>query len=708
MRKRERRTSGTEHRPPKWDVGFSIRRSVFDVRCSTFLLPFALALCVWPGNGVLGAGHRDPAGTQGQEEPTVGPAEAELLREAQKLAEANVQAAIGRLEAARDPEGSAALVFALGCLYAQNEQPALAERCFVQVLQRLPRFQRARQNLANVLAQQSKYDAAARELAEVLKQDPGSLKARFTLAGVLAGQEKHAEATAQLRALLALKPGPQEEEKARRMLAAELAVQSDFDQAAAELIRVLELNPDEAQTRRTLVGVLIQQRQFGQAVTHMRRLLESDPGDHEMRQDLARVLLQLEDRDGAIIELQGLLERTPEDSEVRRLLADVLLQTNRLDEAADVLRGLLAQDPQQHEARESLAGLLLQQGKLAEATKLLQQLVERKPDAHKGRLNLANALLQQQDYTEAIRQLNALVDSDYKEKEPLWRLLGFAYRCADSPIAAEQAYRNALRYAPDSQEVRMGLVRSLLDQGDVGAARRLILADLQREPHQADLWRLLVNADLAEDQDFDALVRLECARRFDLADQAALLTTGDLFLEQRLPDEALARYLEAVKGDSVPVDRLLKAADAFVKLGQAEEASRLLAAIREAPSAVGPEQQRALGSVKARAAAATGDDDEALRLYRELLDAAPLDPDILMETADLLRRTAQPEEARSTYQCVARNSEEHRPMALVRQAQIAVEQEKYKEAVGLLEQSLDLRHRPFVERYLEQVRRMLE
>ena len=671
------------------------------------LLPISLMLCAVPGEGALGADRGRPEGEQAQE-PTVSPAEGEVLRDAQELAETNVQAAIGRLEAARDPDGSTALVFALGCLYAQNEQPALAERCFAQVLQHLPRFVRARQNLANVLAQQSKYAAAARELTAVLEQDPGSLKARSTLAGVLASQDKHGEAAAQLRALLALEPSRREEEQARRMLAAELAAQSEFDQAAAELVRVLELSPGDVRTRKILVGVLVQQRTFAQVVTHMRALVESNPDDHDVRQDLARVLLQLEDHDGAITELRALLERTPDDHGARKLMADVLLQLNRLDEAADVLRQLLARDPQQHEAREDLAGLLLQQGKLAEATELLQQLIERKPDAHKARLNLANALLQQQYYTDAIRQLNALVDSEYGEKEPLWRLLGFAYRCADSPVAAEQAYRNALRYAPDSHEVRMGLVRSLLDQGDVKAARRLILADLHSDPHQADLWRLLVNADLAENQDLDALVRLECARRFGLADQAALLTTGDLFLDQELPAEALVRYLESAKGGAVSVDRLLKAADGFVALGHAEEAKKLLAAIAATPAANEPEHKRTLASVKARAAAAVGSDQEALRLYRDLLAVAPLDPDILMETGELLRRTGQLDEARSTYECLARSSEDQKPMALVRQAQIAVDQERYKQAAGLLEQSLELRHRPFVERYLEQVRRMLE
>ena len=136
---------------------------------------------------------------------------------------------------------------------------------------------------------------------------------------------------------------------------------------------------------------------------------------------------------------------------------------------------------------------------------------------------------------------------------------------------------------------------------------------------------------------------------------------------------------------------------------------RLLEATLNAGAAeITPEQKRALRSASARAAAAAGTDDEALRLYGELLATDPLDPDVLMDAADLLRRKGRLEQAQSHLECVARTSERHKPMALVRQAQIAVEREKYKQAVGLLEQSLELRHRPFVERYLEQVRRMLE
>jgi len=90
-------------------------------------------------------------------------------------------------------------------------------------------------------------------------------------------------------------------------------------------------------------------------------------------------------------------------------------------------------------------------------------------------------------------------------------------------------------------------------------------------------------------------------------------------------------------------------------------------------------------------------------LYKDLLAENPLHGEALITAGNILRKRGDLEEALIHYQRAERTSPDHKAMALVRQAQIAVEREEYGQAVKWLKQSLEIDRQPHVERYLEQV-----
>jgi len=388
----------------------------------------------------------------------------------------------------------------------------------------------------------------------------------------------------------------------------------------------------------------------------------------------------------------------------------------RLAEAAKCFAEALERDPAFHRALENLVKVLLQQEDYRRATPQLRELLQIRPKLHWARLALVRILLREQRHAEAIPELATLLDSDLppapaggvSNKGELWKFLGYAWLREDRPQAAESAFRNALAYSPDDTDLRLQMIQSILDQGDLGRARGLVRKELERDPMQVELWRILASADYEDDKLLDALVRLECAHRLGIADSKDLADLGDLLVDQGLASEALARYLGTAGARRPPAPRLLRAAEGLTAAGEVGAAQQLLDGLTKPDLGLTPDQQRRRAALQARIAALRGDHSRALEAYRELLADDPLDGKLLIETGRLLERLDKQEEALVHYERAEHADPEYKVEALVRQGQIAVEREEYRRAVQLLEQALQIEPRAYVERYLEQVRELVE
>ncbi|NOY80817.1 MAG: tetratricopeptide repeat protein, partial [Kiritimatiellaeota bacterium] len=342
-----------------------------------------------------------------------------------------------------------------------------------------------------------------------------------------------------------------------------------------------------------------------------------------------------------------------------------------------------------------------------EAAAAFRRALKKLPDFSRARLNLARALLDLGRHKAAARELARLTVVRGVDRGTVWGLLGFALLSAGNNTAAETAYRNALVFRPDSAAVRLGLIKTLLAQKRFAAARTVLREELDRTPRRVDLWTLLASADLAEGRDRDALIHLECARRVGKLKPEELATLGDLMLEHGLAADAARTFTRAAALENAPVGRLLRAADGFLLLNDADRAAALLDQVRSSQKpAPDSENGVKLRFLEGRLAEARGDEQGAREAYSAVLDHDPLHAPALFALGDLEYRAGNLDRALMLYERAGRLPD-NRAKALVRQARIAVERSQYPVAERLLEQALESKSDPDVRDYLDQIRRLV-
>ncbi len=337
-----------------------------------------------------------------------------------------------------------------------------------------------------------------------------------------------------------------------------------------------------------------------------------------------------------------------------------------------------------------------------EARDALGRALAKYPRFHRARMNLAKLLMEQEDYADASRQLRALLSSDAPDRAEAWRLLAYTLREQQLLPAAEAAYREAMAFYPEDRALRLGLLSCLIEQDRYAEAVPWARQELAIEPDKREFWGLLANAELAADQRERALRLLECAHRLGAADPAMLAVLGDLYLDQELPEPALACYREAALLDHAPVGRLLAGFEALVLSRNLAEASRLDEVLAERQDQYTPGQRLRYRALRAALAAAAGRTDDAIRAYRQVLDEDPIQGEALLALGDLLLGQ-DPDEARELLLRAAR-LDRYQIRAWTALARLAVEQGDMAAAANWVQRALARKADPALERYLAQIR----
>ncbi len=154
-----------------------------------------------------------------------------------------------------------------------------------------------------------------------------------------------------------------------------------------------------------------------------------------------------------------------------------LLNQGRVSEAERALAGALSIDPSQASARQALISLLVDQRRLNEAQRLLQEGLALDPAQVQFATVLARIYVERNDYDKALGVLRGCKgdvsrDADYNS------LLGAVLQHMSRPGEAADAYRAALRAAPQTGTAWIGL--------------GLSLAALDHRPEAAEAFRRAV------------------------------------------------------------------------------------------------------------------------------------------------------------------------------------------------------------------------
>jgi len=332
--------------------------------------------------------------------------------------------------------------------------------------------------------------------------------------------------------------------EARHLLGVANLQQGKLEDARREIAAAIEIKPRESAAHSNMGTVWLRLGDLAKARESFEAALKLRPGDPDANANLGTVLLRQGEGAAAVAPLRKALAQR-QSPDLRNQLALALEQSGDVAGALKAYDQALALDSMHEASAGNRAALLARTGRLDEARTALESLAQRNPRSAQLHANLGAVKRDSGDYAGAIESLRAALKLDSK-----------------------------LRAA------RLNLASSLLDSGDLEAARRELDVLSREQPRDAEV--LLLHGRIA-------------------------FARGEL----ERADESLSQAIEAGPG----------LAEAHHVLGLVKMAAGNAAAARrchERASELDPAHPHARwAAVMARLPATVADDDEAARSRAE-------------------------------------------------------------------------------------------
>ena len=351
----------------------------------------------------------------------------------------------------------------------------------------------------------------------------------------------------------------------------------------------------------------------------------------------------------------------------------------------------------------TIGNLRFQAEQLPQAEKAYLAAIKKMPTFRSALKNLGKLYLQQEREEEAIRIYRKLVEQGLADADSML-LLGSALLMQSHYVAAENAFRQTLLLKTDSSEAQQGLIKCLLEQERCREARSLLKTMLKTNPSRPQLWNLLANVNMTLDENQNAIIALETAQRLQCCTPAMLMLLGDLYLNAEQPQDAVKTYTTAINAGKPDSSRLLQAAEGFIITGNAAQARKMLRAIESAADHKNTQQ---LNMLKADLAQLEKQPAEAEKIYRKIIAENPLNGKAMLKLGELQQNKGDIYAAELNYERAARIKSVKRE-ALVKQAQLAAQNNRFNQAVNLLEAAQAIETKPNITRYLKQIRYLAE
>lgn len=394
---------------------------------------------------------------------------------------------------------------------------------------------------------------------------------------------------------------------------------------------------------------------------------------------------------------------TPSISTIERTLFETIspLIADRPTEAIAALE--LALTPESSGAiHYTIANLYFQSGNEEKAKVAYEEAIRRFPSFLRAYRNLGTLHIQRGEFEPAVKHLLKSIELGAQGSD-VYGLIGYSYLSLGNAAAALRAYEQALFFAPDSRDWRMGQIQSLSTLGRHTEVIGMIDQLLEEFPEQSELLMLQANAFIATDQREDAAATLEILRSRDAGTSASLVLLGDLYLSFQQPDLALESYREAVLDHELSADRILKIARRLASSRSWTEVDHFVAAAQESGmEGLSPEEEINFLNLMAQSDLAQNRAAAAAERLEQVVARDPMNGEALVLLADYHWQENEIERAETYYQR-ATQVPATAPDALVQHARMLVSVREFGRAEGLLERAQMLNPRGYVGQYLEQV-----
>ena len=377
-----------------------------------------------------------------------------------------------------------------------------------------------------------------------------------------------------------------------------------------------------------------------------------------------------------------------------------------------------------------LANLYFQEGNLAKAEQYYKTATKKYPNFRRAYKNLGLVQVQNQDFDAAIETISQAMELGEVDGRA-YGLLGYGYLTQERYYPAVAAYRQAILMQPETKDWKIGLARALLESEQYSEAAALFATLIQDTPGNADYWLLQSNAYLGLGESLKAAQNIEVVRRMGAADLQTLTLLGDIYMNHDSPALALDAYLAATeKAGPDDSKALIRAAELLTRTTNYALAKTMIEKVRAAVGeSLSKTENMNLLTLQAKIARAEGDDEAAVATLQKIVAQDSLNGEALIELANYyadqavqLEDQADEAETEAKQQDLmldakgamakainrfeqAEKIEDYRRQALVAHAQALVRMTRYRDALPLLRQALQLKSDQNLEDYFSRVER---
>lgn len=283
-------------------------------------------------------------------------------------------------------------------------------------------------------------------------------------------------------------------------------------------------------------------------------------------------------------------------------------------------------------------------------------------------------------------------------------LLGYCLQQTGNGLVAEMAYMQALVTEPDNADLVEGLLKLYLQNGNTVRAEALLRKLVRLDPADGKRQLLFARTLHEAGRAMEAIVVLEVAASLAVLEVDGLLYLGNLYAQEGLFPEAVARYRQVLATHpDLGMDQLLTYVRYLVEEGRLDEADELLEGIGEPDT---KEAELTWLRVRAELAYARGRWSEARAVLEKLVARAPLDGDSLIRLGQVHQMEGEMTRAELVMER-AFQVEASRYRASLELANLAVLRHDYRRSMRYLEQAMSLESSPELKAHLERLRALL-
>ena len=375
---------------------------------------------------------------------------------------------------------------------------------------------------------------------------------------------------------------------------------------------------------------------------------------------------------------------------------------NKLDEAIVYLEEEI-EDDSSAALDFALGTMYYQSNRLTRSAQAYEKAIEKFPSflrAHKN-LGLVNVSLENlESATEHLAKAISLGENDGST----FIALGYCHLSLDRLVSAENAYRMGLLLFPGSKDGLNGLINCLDQAGSYDEALNLLDELLENDPQNPRYLQARASTLGSLGKEKEAAVTLDLLRRMGALKTQELVILGDLYHNLTLYHLSLDAYQEALAStQKLSLSQYIRIAQTLIQRSSYHEGFSYLEKIEgEFGEGKSKEDRKLIHLLKAEVLQATGKNQQAAELLREIVNQHPLEGRALIQLGQLAWKTGDHEFAIMQFQRAAKIDEFENP-ALIENARLLVYLRKYQQAANLLERALLIKQEKRVEKYLNAI-----